>query len=155
MSQVAFAEYIEDHRPDVRVPAAADLLELAQDFQATSKATFRSGTILKSGQRNLQYTEQVDAQAGPNGTIAIPDALDLALEVFEGAGTADVVHARFRYRVGSDGRLTLGVILDQLVDVVNSAFEGVVVEVVDGLGKLTAHPDAPPILRGTPVPPAV
>jgi uncharacterized protein YfdQ (DUF2303 family) len=142
MSQTAFAEFIEDHRSDVRTPTAADLLELAQDFQATSKVTFRSGTALKSGQRTLNYVEQIDATAGKNGQLEIPDELQLALPVFEGAQVADQVTARLRYRIDGDGRLALTVVLDQLTDVINAAFEGVIVEIAAGV--------AVPILRGTP-----
>jgi uncharacterized protein YfdQ (DUF2303 family) len=142
LSQTAFAEFIEDHRADVREPAAADLLELAQDFQATSKVTFRSGAALKSGQRTLNYVEQIDATAGKNGQLTIPDELQLALAVFEGARVADQVTARLRYRIDGDGRLALIVVLDQISDVIQAAFEGVIKEVDDDAGT--------PILRGTP-----
>jgi uncharacterized protein YfdQ (DUF2303 family) len=141
MNQVQFAEFVEDHRPDIRTPPAAELLELAQTFQATSKATFRSQTLLKSGQRALQWVEQVDASAGRDGQITIPDSFELALKVFDGADDADAVTARLRYRI-NDGRLALTVILDQLRDVVDGAYNGV-------LDSIDAGVDTP-ILRGTP-----
>jgi uncharacterized protein YfdQ (DUF2303 family) len=141
-SQTAFAEFIEDHRADVRDPAAADLLELAQDFQATSKVTFRSGAALKSGQRTLNYVEQIDATAGKNGQLTIPDELHLGVAVFDGAEVADSITARLRYRIDGGGQLALIVVLDQLSDVVNAAFEGVVADIGPNVHV--------PILRGTP-----
>lgn len=142
MAQTTFAEFIEDHRADVQEPTAADLLELAQTFQATTKVSFKSSTMLKSGQRQLAYVEQIDATAGQRGEMAIPDNLQLAIAVYEGATVADVVTARLRYRIDGEGRLRIGVILDQLADVVATAFEGVISEIAAGVPV--------PVLRGTP-----
>jgi uncharacterized protein YfdQ (DUF2303 family) len=144
LSQQAFAEFIEDHRPDIRTPSAAELLELAQTFQATTKATFRQQSILKSGQRALQWVEQVEASAGRDGQITIPDQFELALKVFDGADVADAVTARLRYRI-NDGRLFLIFILDQIREVVDGAYQGVLDGVLAGVDV--------PVLRGTPASP--
>lgn len=141
MSQTAFAEFIEDRRADIREPSAADVLELAQTFQATTKVDFKSSSILKSGQRQLSYVESIDAKAGHRGEMAVPDHLQLAVAVYEGATVADAVTARLRFRI-VDGRLQLAVVLDQLADVVRAAFEGVIAEVQAGVPV--------PVLRGTP-----
>jgi len=151
-SQVEFAEFIEDHRADIRVPAAAELLELAQTFHATTKATFKSSNMLKSGQRQLEWVEQIDASAGNSGKLTIPDTFELGLPIFEGATEAEPVTARLRYRIASGG-LGMIYILDQIQDVVNAAFEGVVAELAAG----TTTDNKPnngvgvPILRGTPI----
>lgn len=144
MAQTAFAEHIEDHRADVREPTAAELLELAQTIQGTTKVTWKTSSMLKSGQRQLSYVEQVDATAGQRGEIAIPDSLTLGLAVYDGATVADAVTARLRYRIDGEGRLRIGVILDQLTDVIATAFEGVVAQVAEGVPV--------PVLRGTPAP---
>lgn len=155
LSQTEFAEFIEDHRSDVVDPAAADLLELALTFQSTTKATFKSATSLKSGQRQLEYSEQIDATAGRTGKLPIPDSLTLNLPIFEGATTGYAVTARLRFRV-TNGVLRLIVVLDNISDIVNAAFEGVVAELSGPTGKeQTGNPVAPPgvgvpILRGTP-----
>jgi uncharacterized protein YfdQ (DUF2303 family) len=154
-SQVQFAEFIEDHRADIRSPAAAELLELAQTFQATTKASFKSSNILKSGQRQLEYTEQIDASAGRNGKLTIPDAFELGLAVFDGDTQATPVTARLRYRIQSSG-LQMIFIVDQVNEVVNAAFEGAIAELQGPTG--TEQPGDPvlppgvgvPILRGTP-----
>lgn len=142
LSQLAFAEFVEDHRADITSPPAADLLELAQSFQATQKVTFRSGTRLKSGQRTLTYVEEHQgAGGGANGELTIPDSFNLALPIFDGATVADKVTARLRYRI-EDGRLVMIYILDRLTEVVDAAFEGIVAEVAAGVST--------PVLRGTP-----
>lgn len=140
MSQTSFAEFIEDHRADIIAPAAADVLELVQTFQAITKVDFKSSTILKSGQRQLSYVESISASAGQRGEMAVPDHLQLAVAIYEGAAVADAVTARLRFRI-IDGKLNLAVILDQLTDVIQSAFEGVIIEVEEGIKV--------PVLRGT------
>jgi uncharacterized protein YfdQ (DUF2303 family) len=134
VSQTQFAEFVEDHRGDIREPAAADVLELAQTFEATNRVQFRSSSRLKSGERQLSYVESVDASAGQRGELTIPDALGLAVAVFEGAAVADAITARLRYRI-EDGRLRLGVVLDRIAEVVDGAFAGVVSEVAGGIGE--------------------
>lgn len=141
MGQNAFAEFIEDRRADIIEPTAADVLELAQTFQATTKVDFKSSTILKSGQRQLSYVESIAASAGQRGEMAVPDHLQLAVAVWEGATVADAITARLRFRI-VDGRLNLAVVLDHLADVVQAAFEGVIADVQAGIPV--------PVLRGTP-----
>jgi uncharacterized protein YfdQ (DUF2303 family) len=142
MTQLAFAEFVEDHRADIREPDAATVLEMAQTFQATNKVSFKSSQILQTGQRQLSYVEQIDASAGTNGKLVIPNALQLALPIYEGATVADAVTARLRFRIDTEGRLLLIVILDQLDDVLRAAFEGVVADVTEGVPV--------PVLRGKP-----
>lgn len=108
MSQAAFAEFIEDNAADVAPGGpctAADLLEMAQKFQAHTKVQFSSGKRLKSGETQLVYSETIDAKAGERGTIEIPDAFELALAPFEDCDPYRV-KARFRYRL-TDGAVLM------------------------------------------------
>jgi uncharacterized protein YfdQ (DUF2303 family) len=139
MAQSTFAEFIEDRRADIVEPTAADVLELAQTFQATTKVDFKSSTILKSGQRQLSYVESIEATGGQRGEMAVPDHLQLAVPVYEGATVADPIIARLRFRI-IDSRLKLAVVLDQLANVVEAAFEGVVADIDAGVPV--------PVLRG-------
>lgn len=141
VTQTGFAEFIEDHRGDIVEPTAADVLELAQTFQATTKVSFRSSNRLKSGARQLSYVEDVEASAGQRGELTIPDELRLGLLVFEGGSVADAVTARLRYRI-EDGRLRLGVVLDRIAEVVDGAFAGVVAVVDTAVSQ--------PVMFGTP-----
>lgn len=127
VEQEAFAEHLEDNRVDIAAPPAADMLEIAQSIQASTKAEFKSAKILASGARTLQYAEDVNARAGATGELTIPAGFVLRLPVFDGATFADEVTARFRYRISS-GKLLLGYRLDRPADVVAAAFASVVQE---------------------------
>jgi len=124
MGQGEFAELIEERMVDVVRPVAADMLELAQTFEATIGVKFESSKLLDSGQRQLEYREQVDARAGQAGRMEIPKDFDIAVAPFEGADPYRVT-ARLRYRI-NDGVLRLGYKLERPEDVVRSAFTDVV-----------------------------
>ncbi|MER7070952.1 DUF2303 family protein [Terrabacter sp. NPDC000476] len=126
-TQLDFAEFIEDHLPNFVSPSAADMLELAQTFQATTKVDFESSQRVKSGETQLRYVEQQSASAGKKGGLAIPDTFDIALQPFEGSPLYKV-QARFRYRI-SDGHLALGYRLTRPKDVRKTAFDDVVAQV--------------------------
>ena len=125
--QTAFAEFIEDNLPDVREPDAATMLELAQTFQAKAKVSFESSKLLSSGERQIEYREDVTATGGKKGTIEVPSSFVLALIPFEGA-SAYKVSARFRYRI-NDGDLVLSYKLDRPADVLRAAF----LDIVEGV----------------------
>lgn len=140
LSQSAFADFIDDNRADIRKPAAADMLELVQHFQAITKVTFQSSTLLASGDRRLTYVEETDAGAGAKGQIAVPSVLELGLAPFEDSEPY-VVTARFRYRI-EGGHLKMGFLLDNADDVRKDAVKTVVGKLQEELG-IT-------IMRGTP-----
>lgn len=127
MNQAAFAEHIENRRIDIVAPSSADMLELAQSFQATIGVQFQSSKRLQSGERQLEYKEQVDATAGRSGQLEIPETFTLRLIPFEGASVFDVV-ARFRYRI-TNGQLAIGYQLERPEDVIREAFETVIAAV--------------------------
>jgi uncharacterized protein YfdQ (DUF2303 family) len=141
MTQEAFAEFLEDNRLDIFEPAAAEMLEVAQSIQATTKVDFASGFRLTDGQRRISYTENVETRAGQKGELAIPTQITLRVPIFEGAEVADELMARFRHRI-NNGRLMLAYKLDRPRDVVTAAFDGVVAQV--------AEATQTPVLRGTP-----
>ncbi|MBM7788888.1 DUF2303 family protein [Tenggerimyces flavus] len=142
-SQTDFAEFLEDNLADIYAPPAADMLEIAQTFQATTKVNFESGTRLASGQRKLTYVEQVDAKAGQKGELTIPESFTLGLQVFEGFEVADEVGARLRYRING-GNLQLSYHLNRPDEVARAAFDAIV-------NQLTEHLDGTPVLVGQPI----
>lgn len=123
MRQTEFAEFIEDHLPNFVTPSGADMLELAQTFQATTRVDFDSSQRLKSGETQIAYKESTEAAAGKKGTIAIPDTFTLGLQVYERAD-AYRIDARFRYRIDG-GQLALGYKLTRPRDVLLAAFDGI------------------------------
>jgi uncharacterized protein YfdQ (DUF2303 family) len=123
-TQVAFAEHVEDRLPDFVDPDSATMLELAQTFQAKTQVTFEASRRLSSGERQLEYRENVAASAGRKGDIAIPATFTVGLVPFEASDPYSVT-ARLRYRI-TDGALTIGYVLDRPEDVLRAAFLGVV-----------------------------
>ncbi|HET7386883.1 MAG TPA: DUF2303 family protein [Nocardioidaceae bacterium] len=140
IGQVDFAEHIEDRLIDIVTPPGAQMLELAQTFQANTKVRFESSKRLSSGERQLEYREDVQAAAGRKGDITIPDRFELGLAPFEESAPYKV-SARFRYRI-ADGALRVGFVLERPEDVLRQAFTDVLTDIESDLG-VTA-------LRGTP-----
>lgn len=121
LSQNDFAEHVEDGLGEIVEPPAADMLELAQTFQAHQTANFRSGQRLQDGRVQFQYDEEIDAKAGTSGQMQIPSTFKLAISPFLGEQPYGV-DARLRYRVGS-GKLTIGYKLDRPHVVVDDALK--------------------------------
>lgn len=141
LTQEAFAEFLEDHLPELLEPSAAEMLEIAQSIQGVSKAEFQSGTRLSDGRRQFQYVETVTAKAGQKGQLTIPETFVVGLVPFEGSEGYRLT-ARFRYRIGTDGRLTMGYKLERPADTLRTAFQDVV-------GAIGEDIDVP-VLNGTP-----
>ncbi len=64
MSQVQFAEHIEEGLLEIQVPTAAEMLELAQTFHANTNVEFKSATTLAYGQRQFTYVENTTPSPG-------------------------------------------------------------------------------------------
>lgn len=126
MSQIAFAEHIEDGSPQIVAPPAADMLELAQTFHAHTDAQFRSAQRLRDGQVQVQYDESIDASAGTSGQMQIPDTFELAVAPFLGEDPYRLT-ARLRYRLGA-GKLQLGYKLVQRPEDVLAATLGAIAD---------------------------
>lgn len=135
MTQATFAEFLEDHATDLAAGegiSAADLIEVAQAFQAHTRVSFKSGARLQSGATQLQYEETIDASAGDRGTIEVPSQFVLALRPFDDAEPVAVL-ARFRYRL-TGGQLTLGYKLDQADRIFREAVKEVVAKAQEATG---------------------
>lgn len=131
MGQGVFAEFIEDQVSDIVRPTGAEMLELAQTFQAHKGVQFESSKFLDSGHRQLVYKEDVEAKAGKRGQIEIPNTFELGIRPFLGADGYKVT-ARLRYRI-DDGVLTLGYKLVEPEEVLRSAFDDIATEVGAGI----------------------
>lgn len=125
VSQERFAEHIDQGLDEIVEPAAADMLEIAQSFHATTDANFRSSLRLASGEQQLQYDETVAASAGQSGALQVPTTFLLALAPFVADDQPYKVAARLRFRLSS-GKLTLGYVLDKPHRVQRDAIDGIV-----------------------------
>ena len=131
MGQDTFAEFIEDHLHVFAKPKAADMLELAQTFQATTRVDFESSSRVKSGETQLVYQEHSTATAGKKGTLAIPDEFVVGLSVYRGTEPY-AVSARFRYRMEGQ-HLRLGYKLVRPDKVLDDAFDQVTTRIASTL----------------------
>lgn len=145
VNQESFASHIEDGLAEIVDPSAADMLDLAQTFHATTSARFKGGHRLASGARQLVYEEEIDASAGDQpGTLAIPEWITLTMRPFFGAEKYEI-RARFRFKLTA-GNLTLGYKLERPSDVERAAFGDVRDAVAEEL-KVTPIAGVPPAPR--------
>lgn len=140
VSQDTFANFLEDHLPDLVEPDAATMLEIAQSIKASTKAEFQSSSRLQSGERKFAYVENTTASAGSKGEIQIPETFAIAVPPFEGADAYRMT-ARFKYRIDR-GQLALGFKLEQPEERAKAAFADVLAAIDEGIDT--------PILNGTP-----
>ena len=141
LAQSDFAEHLEDRSIDIVDPTAAEMLDIAQSFEATTKVDFESAERIGDGQRKLLYKETVTAKAGQSGEIVIPEKFAVGLQPFEG-GEAYRVVARLRYRiVGSN--LQIGYKFERPEDVLREAFTDRMVAVAEATGQTVLRGAAP------------
>lgn len=140
VDQEQFAEFLEDHLPELLEPSAGEMLEIAQSFQANSKVEFQSASRLSSGQRQFQYVETSTAKAGQKGQLSVPETFTIGLVPFEGSEGYKLV-ARLRYRIGQNG-LVLGYKLERPGDIRAKAFADVVTAIGEHIEQ--------PVMNGTP-----
>lgn len=99
MSQVEFAEFIEENRNDIRDPSAAQLLDIVRAFKATKAVEFDSLVYQPDGGVKLAYSEKVE-QKGSSGVL--PEVMKLGIPVyFRGVGYEVPVWLRFKVSGGS------------------------------------------------------
>jgi uncharacterized protein YfdQ (DUF2303 family) len=101
MSQLAFAEFLEDNLPDIAAPDSTSLLEMVLAFEATKGGAFKSVQRLQSGDVNFAYVDEVTG----GGAVKMPPKIALNMPVFE-RGEPYAVDARLKYRI-KDGGLSL------------------------------------------------
>lgn len=139
MGQDEFATFIEDNAPDVQVPLAAELYEMALKIDASKGATFKSQLRQQDGSVSLTYSEETTANVA-GGTVKIPKEIQLLIPVYVGSEPEEVT-ARFRYRLNG-GRLTLWYSLLRIENLKRSTFNGIIEKI--------AHETELPVLAGRP-----
>ncbi|WP_037616350.1 DUF2303 family protein [Streptomyces aureus] len=140
LKQEDFAEFIEDHLPELLEPSSADMLEIAQSIQAATKVDFQSGIRLSTGQRQFQYVETQSTKAGQKGQLTVPEVFTIGLVPFEGSEGYRLT-ARLRYRI-TDRGLLMGYKLERPADTLRTAFGDVVTAVGEQITE--------PVMNGTP-----
>lgn len=124
LTQLQFANFIEENAADIMDPTPATMLELAQHFQGATKVDWKSGQRLANGQVQLGYEETVEARAGQKGDLEIPAEFAIVLRPYVG-GEPYKVRARFRYRLAG-GNVHMTYLLDRPEAVLENAFQDIV-----------------------------
>lgn len=106
LSQEDFCEFLEENALDVVSPDSAQMQEMALTIEATKNARFKSTMKLSDGSRLLNWVEEVNASAGKDGTLKIPERFKLYIPLHLG-GDRTEVEAVFRIRISDQGRLGL------------------------------------------------
>ncbi|MCB8880098.1 DUF2303 family protein [Acidisoma cellulosilytica] len=138
LSQVDFAEFVEENLDDIAEPAGGAMLDIVTKLQAIRTVNFKSGVRLSSGEIQFQHMEDVQAQVGA-GSIAVPETFTLGIAPIFGLASY-AVPARFRYRI-QEGRLQMGYKLQRVEtmmgkiveDVIGKIERGANISVMDGL----------------------
>ena len=137
MSQSEFALFLEDVMPYINQPAAAELYEIVSTLSAKTSVDFKSGVRTDNGQVSITYNENIDASAGREGKLNIPEQIVFGIQVHRG-GSHYALPARFRYRI-KDGNLRMWYDLDQLEKAIEKSMEDTVTYIREG--KVIDHED--------------
>ena len=147
LSQVEFAEFLEDYMHALIDPPAADLLEVVTTFKAQRRVSYRSATRLSSGDLQFTFDTETTTQAGRKGDVEVPSQFTLRLAPFTGSPAVDVL-ARLRWRIDEAGGLRIGYVLHRRDQVERSAFDGLVAVIAEGVTGLPLYVgQAPSALR--------
>ncbi|GAA5559315.1 hypothetical protein Asch03_03503 [Acinetobacter schindleri] len=120
-TQTEFALFLEDIMPHIAEPVAAELYEIVQTLSANTKVDFKSGIRTNNGEVTLTYNETIEATAGREGKLTIPEVIQFGVQVHRG-GNAYLLPARFRYRI-SNGTIVFWYDLDQLEKAIEKSME--------------------------------
>lgn len=140
IQQESFANLIEEQRATITDPDAATLLEAVQDVRGHRNVEFQSAKRLRSGETQFAYVEKITT--GARGTLDLPSELSLEFSIFRGEEPV-TVRAYLRYSIDEQGRLRLGVRLQDVHALVRDAVEAIVEQVKTDL------PDVP-VFEGRP-----
>lgn len=127
MTQTAFAEFIEDHLPDIVEPPAAEMAEISRSLNVDLNVKFQKAIRLDNGEVQLQFMEELNGSAGPKGQLKIPQVIKLGLPLFKGGDTY-AVEARFKYRI-KDGSLSMWFELIRIERLIADAIEGMAAQI--------------------------
>ena len=116
MSQLSFAEFLQDNLPDVTSPAGGDLRQMTLNFEAAQAGSFVAAQRLQDGSHNLTWKAENNA----SGTVKLPEFITLQIPVFENEQASEL-SARLRYRV-KEGQLALWYELVRPHKVLEAAF---------------------------------
>lgn len=133
--QVEFAEFIEERMDDIIAPAAADLLEMVENFTENRTVSFQSKVKRTNGNIVVSYQDVDDPKA--TGNTKIPERIRLSLAVYEGEPRQEI--EAFLRTDTKNGNLTVTVKLIKIDQLKRAAFRAVCEKIGAELGILVGH----------------
>ena len=137
MAQEPFADFFEDQSKAFHDPDAATMLEVAQNFHASTDRQFGSQVKIASGQVQFTHSEVTTERVGDSLTMEVPRSFKLRLTVWESTREL-IVPVLFRYRI-ERGALRLGWKLNQQAEIKRDVFDKLVLDLSDALGHDTGR----------------
>lgn len=128
MSQIEFAEFIEENCLDIVDPPAATFLDLVTGLQAKKKVAFESGVRLQDGSHQITFAEEVEAKG--RGQMLVPSEFSIGVPIYFN-GEAYKVRCLLRYRI-HEGALTFFIKLHRRQFLEYTAFSDVCTAVSTG-----------------------
>ena len=126
MSQVAFAQFLEDNAPDVTNPTGADLMEIAENIQVSRSGSFKSKINRSSTSIHFGYSEENNATVN---SVEIPKEFDVQLRPYIGCSHHKLT-AKLRFKV-EDGSLMLWFDLIRAEVLRREAFDAIIKRIAD------------------------
>jgi uncharacterized protein YfdQ (DUF2303 family) len=118
LSQLQFAEFLEDNYTEIIEPDGATVLEAASNLEAKKTVSFKSAKRLSDGTSQFEYSENIENKG--KGLLTVPHEFKLSLPVYEN-GEPVLVSARLRYAI-RDEHLTFTYLLNQPHRILDTAF---------------------------------
>jgi uncharacterized protein YfdQ (DUF2303 family) len=138
MTQVQFAQFVEDNLPDFSTPDGATMLEISRKFLANKKVEFSSEVRLQNGDVQVTYLENTEAKA--KGQINFPSEFTLGIPILS-KGDPYEVKCNLRYKL-NDGRLMMWFDIVRQHKLLEAAFDDVLAKVRElGMPVLQGHVD--------------
>jgi uncharacterized protein YfdQ (DUF2303 family) len=130
LTQVEFAEFIEDHKDDFIDPDAGHMLNVALTLQAKTNVVFKQKVRLDNGDTGFEYDEETATKAGEKGDLEVPASFDVRLQPYV---NGDPYRRNVRLRTSiTGGRLRFTFLIDQPNRILEEAFKDVVRVIEDG-----------------------
>ena len=128
MSQVEFAEWLDDHASSIREPDSASIIELAMNLSNKSEVVFSSKVNMLNGHRQFEFKEE-----NVTGNLVLPESVMFEAAVYKGLPV--IGHeARLRYRI-KDGNVVFWFDVRRLEESEEAARLAVLEEVVGECGE--------------------
>jgi uncharacterized protein YfdQ (DUF2303 family) len=126
MSQLEFAEFLDDNLHLFSQPDGATLLELITTLEGKKDVTFRKGIRLDNGQVRIMYDETISLKGGASSgtredSMELPALFRMHVPMFENDTTPVQLEAALKYRI-EDENILFRYQLRQLELVVQDVF---------------------------------